>query len=780
MEKIKKFNEIFGNEISSNSLAFSLVRDSYEERYSEKSEAEEIMPGRFLEYGSDDNLLTVKFEKATLRLTKVKGFFRVVWKNRETDTPVSSTEIPAEPFEFKNSGDNLSVDNGSIIIHKSGEIEYYSHNGGLLRTDKPPVFLGRKTIQKSSVCRDAKFHGLGERAANFNVKGDRFRFWNHDANGSYGTGADPLYISLPVYISTSLNGGYILIYDNPSDGYVDICKGQETTVEIMFEQGGFEFYFKQGESRDLVSSIGKLTGMPHMPPKWALGFHQSKYSYMTQAEVEELAESFRKNDIPVSAIHLDIDYMNEFRVFTVNSERFPDMRKLSDKLGEYEIKLVGILDPGVKWDTHYQVYKHGLERGSFVNYPDDSTLYAPVWPGFVAYPDFTSSQVREWWGSYYTFFKENGFSGVWHDMNEPSAFTLWGDNSLPKVALHKSGNHGLLHNLYSYFMAEAGHEAMVKINPDERPFLLSRSGWLGSQKYAWVWTGDIETSWQALKQTIPSILNLSMSGMPLCGVDTGGFSGSPSDELFVRWLQMSSFLPFFRVHYAKGTRKREPWEFGYSNLKIIRDFIKQRYTLIPYYYTLAKEAALNGIPIIRPIIWADSGCSDSENTSFMVGDDIIVFPVLEEGVDSISIHLPAGEWYDLRHDTLFDGGMKNVKVSIDSIPVFVRGGAIIPMEKNNSLEIHVYSGEALRGEIYLDDGKPDGEYLFINLTGTSSGNDSTEINIKYSGSTALLGKSMDFVVHGKKFHGYEMDGVRQVSTDTVLSVTPGTKKLRLH
>ena len=780
MEQIKKFNETFGNEISSNSLAFSLIRDSYEERYCEKNEAEEISPGQFLEYGYSDDTLTVKFENTTLRITRVMGFFRFLWKDRDTNTPVSGLGFSLEPFEFVDTGNNLSLDKDTIKIYKSGEIEYYSHGGKLLRIDRPPVFIGKKTIQNSGVCSDAKFHGLGERAVNFNARGERLRFWNHDANGSYGPGVDPLYISLPVYISTSLNGGYLMIYDNPSDGHIDICKSQEDTVEIMFEQGGFEFYFKQGESRDLVRSISQLAGMPQMPPRWALGFHQSKYSYMTQAEVEELAEDFRKHDIPVSAIHLDIDYMDDFRVFTVNSKRFPDMKKMSEKLGDFGIKVVGILDPGVKWDTLYRVYKQGMEKRSFVNYPDGSTLYAPVWPGFVAYPDFTSSEVREWWGSQYVFFNENGFSGIWHDMNEPAAFTLWGDNTLPKVALHKDGNHGLLHNLYSYYMAEAGYEAMIKITPDERPFLLSRSGWLGSQKYAWVWTGDIETSWQALRQTIPSILNLSMSGMPFCGVDTGGFSGSPSDELFIRWLQMSSFLPFFRVHYVKGTRKREPWEFGENNIKILRDYIKQRYRLLPYYYTLAKEAALKGTPIIRPITWADPGCSDSDNTSFMVGDDIIVFPVLEEGADSMIIHLPEGEWYDLKQDTLTVGGVKTVKVSIDSIPVFMRAGSIIPMENDSSLEFHVYSGQTLRGEVYLDDGKPDGEYLFINLSGTSSGDGSAEIDIGYSGSMALLKENMHFIVHGRKAHEYEADGVRQISTDGTLSVVPGTGKLKLR
>ncbi|UCF62586.1 MAG: alpha-glucosidase, partial [Anaerolineaceae bacterium] len=405
----------------------------------------------------------------------------------------------------------------------------------------------------------------------------------------------------------------------------------------------------------------ELTGRPVLPPRWAFGYHQSRWGYKSEGMIRELVAGFLEHALPISAIHLDIDYMKGYRVFTVDSERFPDLAGFTHELESQGIKIVTILDCGVKSDPQYSVYNEGLAEDVFCKGPDAEVLYGPVWPGWCAFPDFTQPKTRSWWGSYYGRLLELGVAGIWHDMNEPAVFSAWGDYTLPQSTQHdlegRGGDHREAHNLYGLLMNRSGYEALRELRPDRRPWIVTRSGWAGIQRYAWHWTGDTESSWRSLRMTVSMILNLGLSGVPFVGPDIGGFSGSPSAELFTRWFQLATFLPFFRTHSAVFTPPREPWVFGEPYLTIIRDFLGLRYKLLPYFYTLAWQSHQYGHPMVRPLFWHDVedpnlwGIDDA----FLLGKNLLVAPILEESASSRHLVLPKGNWFNFWDDTILQG-----------------------------------------------------------------------------------------------------------------------------
>lgn len=276
-------------------------------------------------------------------------------------------------------------------------------------------------------------------------------------------------------------------------------------------------------------------------------------------------------------------------------------------------------------------------------------------------------------------------------------YTAWGDSSFPSGTRHEldgeKGDHRQAHNVYGMLMNRSGYEGMRKLKPDKRPFIVTRSGWAGMQRYSWCWTGDVETSWQALRQTIPTVLGLGLCGMPYCGPDTGGFSGHPTPELYLRWFQLTSFLPFFRTHCAFFLPRREPWEFGEDVVDMVRSQLQLRYSLLPYWYTLAYQASLTGEPVIRPLFWEEPGNRDlwKIQDSFLAGDSLLIAPVLEEGANKRSVRTPLGSWYELNGDTLLEGGRTlELEAPLDKLPVLVRSGSILPVMEDGKLVLHVY------------------------------------------------------------------------------------------
>jgi alpha-glucosidase len=417
---------------------------------------------------------------------------------------------------------------------------------------------------------------------------------------------------------------------------------------------------------------------PSLPPRWSLGFHQSRWGYKSESEIRELANNFKHYELPISAIHLDIEHMHGYRVFQVDRKRFPD-------------------DPGVKIDRNYAIYNSGIREDIFCKLPSGQRLRSVVWPGWVHFPDFTDSKTRHWWMSLYPRLLQQGIAGIWHDMNEPEAFAAWGENTMPLSTRHalegQFGDHRQAHNLYGLLMNRTGLRALQKYQPEKRPFLLSRSGWAGLQRYAWNWTGDVESSWEALRQTISLMLGLGLSGIPFTGSDIGGFSGEPTAELFRRWLQMAVFTPFFRTHSAHFTPLREPWTFDKATLDISRSILQLRYRLMPYLYTLAWESSQSGLPLMRPMFWLnpeEPSYWDIQD-QFLLGSDLLIAPVTEPGVEQRTVTIPAGLWYSFWDDQSYEGPAEVcIPVSPEIIPVFVRAGAIVPMQEGDVLTLHLY------------------------------------------------------------------------------------------
>ncbi|MFX0145472.1 MAG: glycoside hydrolase family 31 protein, partial [Candidatus Hodarchaeota archaeon] len=591
---------------------------------------------------------------------------------------------------------------------------------------------------------------------------------------SYGPGDDPLYLNIPTYISLHSRGSSLIFYENSFDGTFRV----EDHVEVSFNGGALRYYFMTGTPPQLLERYTELTGRPVLPPRWAFGYHQSRWGYKSEGMIRELVAGFLEHALPISVIHLDIDYMKGYRVFTVDSESFPNLTGLAQELESQGIKIVTILDSGVKSDPQYGVYNEGLTEDVFCKGSDAEVLYGPVWPGWCAFPDFTQAKTRAWWGSYYGRLIDQGVVGFWHDMNEPAVFSAWGDYTLPQSTRHelegRGGDHREAHNLYGLLMNRSGYEALRELRPDRRPWILTRSGWAGIQRYAWHWTGDTESSWRSLRMTVSMILNLGLSGVPFVGPDVGGFSGSPSAELYTRWFQLATFLPFFRTHSAVFTPPREPWTFGEPYLTIIRDFLGLRYKLLPYFYTLAWHANQSGHPLVRPLFWHDIEDPNlwAVDDAFLLGENLLVAPIFEECAGSRVLVLPKGNWFNFWDDTIIQGpGKVELDASLERIPLFVSAGCVLPMENDGILELHLYppDGETGQDLIYSDEGDGYGVSRLDRFDLTREGN---EINLEWvkEGESPFPYSEIEVHVHGTHLTSAYVDEIEAACKDNQIRV----------
>ncbi|WP_315787965.1 glycoside hydrolase family 31 protein [Fischerella sp. JS2] len=636
----------------------------------------------------------------------------VTFQERENAWVVSSTKL-------------------KVIVDADGRLEFHNGLGQTLRKELPPqrrAKLSRQIksegwVHQAQLRSHEHIYGLGERAAPLNLrtsadkgKPRTYRMWNYDAGGIYGPGTDPLYLCIPIYLSLHKEGSYLIFYENSFPANFSF----QALAVAEFEGGALRYYFTAGSPTQLLEHYTELTGRPPLPPRWALGYHQSRWGYEKEAALQKAAKGFETHDIPVSAMHLDIDVLDGFRAFTIDPDRFPHISELAQELAAKEIRLITIINPGIKADRKNKLFQEGRAQDVFCKLPNGEPAIAPVWSGFAAFPDFTNPQARHWWSRQYEYLLDLGITGFWHDMNEPGVFVLWGDPSLPPYSTRhfmegRGGDHREAHNFYGLLQAQAAYEALCEYQPQQRPFIVSRSGWAGLQRYAWTWTGDIETSWAGLRQTIPTVLNLGLSGIPYSGSDIGGFKGNPSAELYLRWFQMSCFMPFCRTHSANNTKPRTPWSFGEPTLSIIREFLRLRDRLMPYFYTLAWEATQTGHPLVRPLFWADSEDSNLWNVedAFLLGDALLVCPIVEEAATSRSVILPKGHWYNFWDDTLIKGGRQiNLETPQDQIPILVKAGSILPMQAEQQLMLQLYPPieKDCQGIVYSDAGDGYGEW----------------------------------------------------------------------
>lgn len=530
----------------------------------------------------------------------------------------------------------------------------------------------------------AHFYGLGDKPCELNMRGRRFEMWGAD-HYKFHPDSDPLYKSIPFFLCLNEGSQYGLFFDNTMRSYFDFGKERYDRLLFGADGGVADYYFIMGKSAlQTIEIYTRLTGLPPMPPLWSLGYHQSKWSYYTEDEVEELAGEFRRRRIPCDAIHLDIHHMKQYQALTWNREAFPDPPGMVRRLGEEGFKVVTIIDPGIRINPDNYVWRSGFERNVFCRRHDGALLEGEVWPGACNFPDFTSPATRYWWADlFHRQIAEYGIRGIWTDMNEP---VILPDRTFPDDTRHAfdgySCSHLKAHNVYGQCMARATRMGMEQHAPDRRPFVLTRSGFAGLQRWAATWTGDNFSDWENLKMANHMVQRLATSGVSFCGADTGGFLGKPTPELFCRWMQMAAFHLFFRNHNNGEFGGQEPWCFGPVVEEAVRMALNERYRLLPYFYTLFHRYATQGTPVIRSLAIMDCENPDTywRGSEFYVGDALYVVPVHHPGEGGRRLYIPKGRWYSLWSDAACGspGTEEWVETPISRIPVLVRGGFVVP------------------------------------------------------------------------------------------------------
>ncbi|HMG72760.1 MAG TPA: TIM-barrel domain-containing protein [Pyrinomonadaceae bacterium] len=552
---------------------------------------------------------------------------------------------------------------------------------------------------------DEHFYGLGEKAARLDKRRSFFVNWNADTPG-YTEGKDPIYQTIPFYIGLQKGAAYGIFFDNSYRSYFDFGRSSQQRVWFGAEGGEMNYYFFYGPSiKKILNRYTDLTGHMPMPPMWALGNQQSRWSYYPDKMVEEVVREYRVRDLPLDVIHLDIDYMQGYRVFTFDTKRFPDPKGLADNLARQGVKLISIVDPGVKYqppagnaptiksakpelepqDQRYYVFDQGVQQNYFQHRRNGELFIPKVWPGDSVFVDYTLPEARRWWGDLHRAYLDNGIAGIWNDMNEPSDFVdQSGKNQIDVVSFDEGENstHAKNRNVFALLESRATYEGLERLRPNKRPYLITRAAYAGIQRYSTMWTGDTNSTWDALALNIPMFTTLGLSGEPFIGSDVGGFIGRGNGELLVRAYQISFLAPFCRNHKVIDGYDQEPWRFGKYYEDIIRRYLKLRYQLLPFLYTTLEEAHRSGTPLFRPLVlnYQDDPNTQNLDDEFMIGEDLLVAPIVKPDVTTRLVYLPKGTWYDYWTNKKYTGGTTlRFNAPLETVPMFVRGGAIIPL-----------------------------------------------------------------------------------------------------
>ena len=578
------------------------------------------------------------------------------------------------------------------IEKKDLSVSFLDREGNLINQDEKGFHWesneehGGHIVQLSKHIQEQEaFFGLGDKPVDLNLRGARFVNWGTDEYG-YHKGTDPIYKSIPIYYGLHNGIGYGVFFDNTYRAYFDFGKERDNAMSFWAQGGEMNYYFIAGPNLiDVCKRYTQLTGTAEMPPMWALGFQQCKWSYYPESQVREITGIMRALNIPCDAIYLDIDYMDGFRCFTWDKEKFPDPKRMVAELAEEGFKTMVIIDPGIKKDKKYSVFTEGLEKGYFCKHLDGGYVEGKVWPGECYFPDFTNPEAREWWADLYKELIEDiGVAGVWNDMNEPALFEVE-SKTFPLNVMHDydghTTGHRKAHNVYGMQMARATHNGVKKYRNGKRTLIITRSGYSGLQRFSSVWTGDNIASWEHLWLADVQAQRLAISGVSFCGSDIGGFINQPNGELFVRWIQLGIFHPFCRVHSSGDHGDQEPWSFGDPYTSLFRQFVELRYKLLPYIYTTFYQYHSEGTPMMRPICFVDQQNEETidRDHEFLFGDHFLICPVVNEGIHSRKVYLTQGNWYYYFTNELYEGHQTHqIDTPLNEVPFFIKAGAIVP------------------------------------------------------------------------------------------------------
>jgi alpha-glucosidase len=645
--------------------------------------------------------------------------------------------------------------------------QYYLQKGG-------KIVYCSKLIQEGEY-----FYGMGDKPTDLNLYNKRVENFGTDAYG-YQKDTDPLYRNIPFYYGLHQGIGYGIFFDNTFRTIFDFGRERENVTSFWARGGEMNYYFIYGpELMQVAEGYTRITGTPELPPLWALGYQQCRWSYYPDKRVKEIAAEFRKREIPCDVIHLDIDYMEGFRCFTWSKEGFPEPTGLIKDLSAMGFKVVVIIDPGIKVDPDYNVYQQGIAKDYFCKRADGALMEGDVWPGKCVFPDYTNPAVREWWASLFKGLVDTGVRGVWNDMNEPAVFEM---GTFPEDVRHdydgEAVSHRKAHNIYGHLMSKSTAAGMRKYLMPNRPFLISRSCYAGAQRWTSLWTGDNVSSWDHLWLATIQCQRLAVSGISFAGSDIGGFIGEPDGELYVRWIQLAVFHPLMRTHSASNETgfNQEPWSFGGEYEKVAKKFIQLRYELLPYMYTTFWQYSTNGTPMLRPLAFVAQHDKETLDRTheFMLGDSLLISHVSEQGMEEKEVYLPAGQWYYYWNDQLHNGAQTvKIPTPLDEMPLFVKAGAVVPhygkiqwVEQRDAEEmiLHVYYSDQVTSSMLYEDagdhyGYKNGQYNNIRFKQTST-KTQFELKKRFFGNYDAAYKKHHIYIHGLPFKPkeYILDG----------------------
>jgi len=660
-------------------------------------------------------------------------------------------------FEVQEKADAIEIETEQlriVVYRDSCRIECFDLAGQPFAQDADQAMSWRTGAVAAwkRIETDEHFYGFGERTGLLDKLSKVQTNWTYDAL-DYDVLTDNMYQAIPFFMALRPGVGYGLFFNTTFWSQFDIGVQQPGVWRMETQGSELDYYIIYGpEPAKILSTYTQLTGRMPLPPRWSLGYHQCRWSYESQDIVRQLAHEFRQRRIPCDVIHLDIDYMNGYRVFTWSPKRFADPKQLLHDLMQDGFKAVTIVDPGVKYEPEadYEVFDEGLKNDYFVRKTDGGLFHGYVWPDKAVFPDFLRPEVRDWWGSLHKSLTDIGIAGIWNDMNEPALDDRPFGDPGNKIAFpldasqgpkEEGATHAEVHNLYGLTMAQAAYQGLEKLRSTERSFVLTRSGYAGVQRWSAVWTGDNQSLWEHLEMSLPMLCNLGLSGVAFVGADIGGFAGNATAELFARWMQVGMLYPLMRGHSALTTAQHEPWVFGDRVEKICREYIELRYRLLPYLYTLFWEAATTGAPIVRPLLYHFPNDPQTFTLSdqVMLGSSLLAAPIYRPGVEHRAVYLPKGRWYDWWSGEAIDGPTHIlVHAPLERMPLYVRAGSIIPMapvmqyvdeRPLDQLTLRIWKGTG-EWTLYEDDG-----HTFEYKTGASC---TTTYRVRTEGQQTLV------------------------------------------
>ena len=669
--------------------------------------------GFLKKYKDNGNGITFEFEQNKLIVSvitdEIINIFVPYMSQEHYSKAIEGDKALATDYSVEEDGQQVTIATSAIrlTVKKNGELSFYDKdNKELLREFTGERRPGEPVSQKfiklleaeghdvSSIGKTSypvmtimqldkkdSFYGLGDKTGFLNKRSYAYENWNSDIPQAHNEDYRALYKSIPFLMCLKEKGAYGLFFDNTFHSYLNLGKESQDYFYYGADDGNLDYYFIGGGTlAKLIENYTYLTGRTPLPQRWTLGYQQSRWGYECKEDIRQVLSKLKEKKIPCDSIHFDIDYMDNFKVFTWDEKEYGPTGELLSEIKEQGIKPVVIIDPGTKKEKGYFMYEEGVANDYFAKDKDGNVYVNEVWPGESVFPDFGKGQVRAWWADKTKILMDMGVSGIWNDMNEPASF----NGPLPMdVVFHDEDreiDHAQMHNVYGHFMGKATYEGIRKYS-GKRPFVITRACYAGSQKYTTVWTGDNQSLWSHLQMSIPQLCNLGMSGFAFCGADIGGFGADATPELLIRWIQAAVFSPLYRNHSSRGSRFQEPWQFGDEVVDIYRKYVELRYKFIPYIYDLFYQGQKTGLPVMRPLVlhYENDQNTREINDEFLVGENILVAPVVEQGARRRMIYLPEGTWYDYWTGQAIEGaGYILREAPLDICPIYIKAGSLIP------------------------------------------------------------------------------------------------------